>query len=338
MTIILPDWPTAYGLPAGTGKIRMVPEDFIVEEILSFTPSGSGEHSFLQIQKRGENTEYIARQLAQFAKVRQRDIGYAGLKDRHALTTQWFSVWLPGVAEPDWRAFNTDGVQVLQHIRHARKLKRGVLAANRFTIIIRDWGGEVNKAEEKLNLIKANGLPNYYGEQRFGYQGQNVNKAATMFNGWRVNREQRSLYLSAARSYLFNKILAIRVKNGAWNRALTGDIFQFDRSKSYFKSQQPDAEIFDRLAAKTIHPTGALWGKGEPDMCGEALSIEQGVIGEYRELAEGLINAGIESDRRALRVNVDDLSWFVNPGRIELSFSLPAGSYATALLRELIKL
>ncbi len=338
MTIILPIWPYAYGSPSGTGKIRVVPEDFIVEETLSFETSGSGEHVFLQIQKSGENTEYVARQLAKFANIRQRDIGYAGLKDRHALTTQWFSVWLPGKAELDWSAFVNDHIKVMQTMRHARKLKRGVLSGNRFKILIRDWQGDPAKIFNQLELIKTNGIPNYYGEQRFGRYGQNVNQALTMFSGTSVNRDQRSIYLSAARSFLFNQILAFRVKNNTWNQALPGDTYQFSGSKSCFKSQNADAEILRRVDEKIIHPTGVLWGKGEADVSGDALEIEQTVIDQYVELAQGLINAGLEKDRRTLRVNVDDLSWEIDEKKLRLSFSLPAGSYATALLRELIQL
>ena len=210
-TIEIPVWPYVYGQPSGQGKIRSVPEDFIVKENLAFEPSGAGEHAFLQIEKTGENTDYVARQLARFANVRQRDVSFAGLKDRHAVTTQWFSVWLPGKADPDWTQFETDSMKVLQSVRHARKLKRGVLSGNSFKLIIRDWQGDQDKTIRQLEAIKANGIANYYGAQRFGNEGQNVNKALAMFQGAKVGREQRSLYLSAARSYLFNQILAYRV-------------------------------------------------------------------------------------------------------------------------------
>jgi tRNA pseudouridine13 synthase len=190
-----------------------------------------------------------------------------------------------------------------------------------------------------LSSIKANGIANYYGEQRFGNQGQNVNKALAMFKGDKVGREQRSLYLSASRSYLFNQILSERVATGSWNKAFSGDTFMFDRSNSTFKSQLPDAEILHRVEAKTIHPTGVLWGKGEADVSAEALAIEQKIIDDYVELAEGLLAFGVEKARRALRVNVDSLDWqFSNKTTLKLSFTLPAGSYATSVLREVIGL
>lgn len=338
MTTNLPTWPYVYGNPTGRGKIRTLPEEFMVEELLAFTPSGEGEHVFLRIQKTGENTDYVARQLARFAGVRQRDIGYAGLKDRHAVTTQWFSVWLPGKADLAWESFSSATINIIDITRHARKLKRGVLAGNRFQLLIRDWQGDSAQTIAQLEAIKANGIANYYGEQRFGHDGQNVEKALAMFAGKPVGREQRSLYLSAARSYLFNHILSHRVINGSWNKPLPGDTFLFDGSQSCFKSEQPDDAIVQRVVAKAIHPSGVLWGKGGHEVVGEALVIEQRVIAEYPDVAKGIAGFGADSGRRALRVNVDDLTWaFVDEGTLQLDFTLPAGSYATAVLREIIK-
>ncbi len=337
MNIETPIWPYAYGSPSGAGKLRTLPEDFIVHENLSFEPSGSGEHAFLQLQKTDENTDYVARQLAKFAMVRQRDVGYAGLKDRHAITTQWFSVWLPGKLEMDWATFETANIKILAVTRHARKLKRGVLTGNSFKVTVRNWHGDPENTTRQLTLIESNGIPNYYGEQRFGNQAQNVNKAMAMFKGEKVKREQRSLYLSAARSYLFNQLLSVRVSTGTWNQALAGDTFMFDCSKSCFKSQMPDPEILRRVDAKTIHPTGVLWGKGEIDVAGDALAAEQNTIDNHCELAQGLVASGVEKARRPLRVNVEKLEWqFVDPTTLRLSFTLPAGSYATSLLREII--
>jgi tRNA pseudouridine13 synthase len=337
MSIEIPIWPYVYGSPSGTGKLRTSAEDFIVDENLSFEPSGTGEHCFLLIQKKGENTDFVARQLAKFAGVRQRDIGYAGLKDRHAVTTQWFSVWLPGKADPHWNALETDNLKILHTVRHARKLKRGVLSGNRFKITIRDWRGDQLHTNGQLDLIKSNGIANYYGEQRFGIQGQNINKALAMFNGVKPHREQRSLYLSAVRSYLFNQILGHRVLANNWNLALAGDVFMFDHSKSCFKSLLPDAEILRRLEDKSIQPTGVLWGEGEVDVSADALAVEQTVIENNSELAQGLVANKVEKARRALRVNVENLEWhFTDNTTLQLSFTLPAGCYATSLLREII--
>ncbi len=335
--IEIPVWPYVYGGPSGTGKIRSIAQDFIVKENLSFEPSGAGEHAFLHIQKQGENTEYIARQLSRFANVRQRDVSYAGLKDRYALTAQWFSVWLPGKADPDWAQFDSDSIKVLHAVRHARKLKRGVLSGNSFKLVIRDWQGDRTKTVRQLELIKAKGIANYFGSQRFGNEGQNVNKALALFDGAKVGREQRSIYLSAARSYLFNLILADRVAQNNWNQSLTGDSYQFDLSHSCFQSDQPDADIIRRLADKDIHPTGVLWGRGDADVSADALAIEQAVIQAHQALAQGLIANAVDRDRRALRVNVQDLYWqFIDDITLELGFTLAAGSYATSVLREII--
>lgn len=330
-------WLFVYGGPSGEGKIRVTADDFVVNESLSFVPDGKGEHVFLQIEKRHENTDYVAGQLAKFSGVARRDVGYAGLKDRHARTTQWFSVWLPGKEEPDWAAFNTETVTVLQTVRHHKKLRPGALSHNAFQITVRDWSGDRESLEKRLQLIKTHGIANYFGEQRFGHGGQNVAKALAMFQGQRVKREQRSIYLSAARSYLFNCILALRIEQGNWNQALPGDALMLDGSHSFFKCALPDADIEQRIATGKLHPTGTLWGKGRIEISGAALALEEQVIAAYPELATGLESAGVDCERRALRVNVADLEWeFIAANEWLLRFSLPAGSYATSVLREVV--
>jgi tRNA pseudouridine13 synthase len=330
-------WPFVYGGPSGQGKIRATADDFVVNESLSFTPDGAGEHVFLQIEKCNENTDYVAGQLAKFSGVAKRDVGCAGLKDRHARTRQWFSVWLPGKAEPDWAAFNSDSVTVLQAVRHGKKLRTGALSGNDFQIVVRDWSGDRERLTQQLQAIKNRGIANYFGEQRFGHGGQNVAKALAMFQGQRVKREQRSIYLSAARSFLFNRILALRVEQDNWNRVLPGDALMLDGSHSYFKCEAPDADIEQRMAAGKLHPTGALWGRGRPDVSCAALDFETQAIAAYPELASGLENGGVDMDRRALRVTIAGIQWeFIAANALLLRFSLPAGSYATAVLREVI--
>ena len=327
----------AYGGAAAQGLLKSQTDDFIVEELLPFQPEGQGEHSFLYIEKCHENTEYVARVLARHAGVRQRDIGFAGLKDRHGRTRQWFSIWLPGKSDPDWRALNSEQLQILTVSRHPRKLKRGVLEANRFQIRIRDWQGDVDKTQQQLESIAKQGYPNYFGEQRFGFQGRNLEKALAMFAGQRVKPEMRSLYLSAVRSFLFNQILSLRVEAANWNQGINGDVFQLANSHSFFASAAIDEVLKQRLESFDIHPAGALWGKGESAATAESFSIEQRIIEAYPLFAEGLMKAGVEQDRRALRVVPLNLSWeFEAADSLLLSFQLPAGSYATALLREIV--
>lgn len=337
-SIAIPVWPYAFGGPSGTGKIRTSPEDFIVDELLPFEPSGDGEHVFLLIRKTGENTEYVARQLARFAGVRQRDVSYAGMKDRHAVTTQWFSVWLPGKEDPDWSGIASETIEILEAKRHARKLKKGVLSGNRFELLIRDWQGDRVRLDDQLNRIKSNGVPNYFGEQRFGREGQNVVNALAMFDGAKVKREQRGIYYSAVRAFLFNHVLAERVERGDWNKPIAGDAMVFDRAHGFFKTDRIDETIEKRTEAGEIHSTGVLWGNGVSDVSGETAMLEQAVIDRFERLANGLIEAGLESARRALRFNVPDLHWqFEGDDRLKLVFTLPAGSFATALLREIIE-
>jgi tRNA pseudouridine13 synthase len=334
----LPLWAKAYGGAQSTGIIRNVADDFIVNEIQSFELSGEGEHAFLQIEKCHENTDYIARLLARFAKVRQRDVSYAGLKDRHARTTQWFSVWLPGKPDLDWSKLNSDSLKILQATRHSRKLKRGSLAGNEFILKIRHWQGDKKIIEQQLTQIKKQGVPNYFGEQRFGRNGANINKALALFRGVKLSRNLRGLYLSAARSYLFNQIVSLRVENTTWNQALKGDLLMFTDSHSFFKADLFDSTVSERIKVLDIHPTAALWGKGELKTSQTMAELEQKVATENSDIAEGLVKLGLEQGRRAMRSQVKNLQWqFIDAECLELKFSLNAGSYATAVLREIVE-
>ena len=217
--------PYAYGKPAASGRIKTHPDDFRVDELLAFTPSQDGEHVYLQIEKVGENTEYTARQLARFADVPSLDIGYAGLKDRQGRTRQWFSIRFPRNAEPDWSLFATPTVCIVQTARHRSKLKRGDLAGNRFDLTIRDLTGPLAEIDRRITLIAEGGVPNYFGPQRFGKGGGNLESARDLLFGTLKVRDRhlRGLYLSAARSELFNRILSLRVERGLWNRPTEGD-------------------------------------------------------------------------------------------------------------------
>lgn len=333
----LPHWALSYGGAQSTGVIRSSVDDFIVNEIQSFELSGEGEHAFLHIEKCNENTDFIARLLSRFAGVRQRDVSYAGLKDRHARTTQWFSVWLPGKPDPDWSELNSDTLKVLHVARHSRKLKRGSLAGNQFILKIRDWQGDKAILEQQLNLIKQQGVPNYFGEQRFGREGANINKALALFAGEKLSRNLRGMYLSAARSYLFNQIVSLRVQNKTWNQAVEGDLLMFTDSHSFFKVDLLDASIEERITTLDIHPTAALWGRGELETSASIYDLEQHIADQHTDIASGLVKFGLEQDRRAMRSKVKDLQWkFLDSDCLELQFSLNSGSYATAVFREIV--
>ncbi|MCK4492796.1 MAG: tRNA pseudouridine(13) synthase TruD [Methylococcales bacterium] len=328
----LPRWAYAYGTPSATGVIKTNVDDFVVEERLPFKPDGEGEHAFIQIEKQGENTDYVARALARISGVRQRDIGFAGLKDRHARTTQWFSIWLPGKEDPDWTEVETDGIKILQTSRHSRKLKRGALVGNQFQITVRNFSGDQKACEQQLEKIKTEGFPNYFGEQRFGREGKNISTALALFDGTqKIKRQQRGIYLSAARSFLFNEILSHRIQTHCWNQALDGDVLMFSGSNSYFKITSVDEGIIKRVENQALHPTACLYGKGD------LLAIETTIMSKQAKLALGLLKFGLEADRRVLRIVPQNMQWqFLDSQQLQLRFFLNAGSYATALLREVI--
>lgn len=328
--------PFAHGEPPLSGRMRVTPEDFVVEEILGYAASGDGEHVLLNVQKRGANTDWVARELARFAGVPPLAIGYAGLKDRHALTTQAFSVQLAGKPEPDWSRFPHAEVVVLGSARHQRKLKRGALAGNRFTLVLRDVQGDHALAERRLAAIAAHGVPNYFGAQRFGRGGANVERAKAMFAGKRVDRATRSMLVSAARSQIFNEVLAARVLADSWDRPLDGEIWCLAGSRTWFGPEPWDATLARRLAAGDIHPSGPLWGQGDTPANGAVGELECRQAAANEALVAGLAAARLEHDRRALRLLAGGLEWtWLDEDMLRLGFSLPPGAYATVVMREL---
>lgn len=330
------DLPFAHGGAPLTGRLRVTPEDFIVEEMSGYTADGEGEHVLLDVEKRDANTQWVARELARFAGVKPMAVGFAGLKDRHAVTRQAFTVQLAGRPEPDWSAFPHEEVRILSSARHRRKIKRGALAGNRFTLVLREVEGDHEQAEQVLKAMLARGVPNYFGKQRFGHGGSNVERARGLFAGQRVNRTTRSLLISAARSKLFNDVLAERVRRDVWDQALDGEIWCLDGSRSWFGPETFTPSLQQRLADGDIHPSGPLWGRGDLPTQGEVRAIEEAVIEADAELADGLERVGLEQDRRALRLQPKDLAWqWLAEDVLELQFTLPPGAYATVVVREL---
>ena len=322
-----------------SASIREQVDYFQVDEKLPFEPDGEGGHVWLQIRKRGMNTDWVAKLLAEFAQVPPVDIGYAGMKDRHAVTMQWFSIKTEGRVEPDWSQFEQEGIEIVQQTRHGKKLKRGVLEGNWFSLRLTDCLGDKALWQHSLEAIQQYGVPNYFAEQRFGHNGNNLARADHWFATGRApkKRNQKSIYLSAARSWLFNLVLNERLQQSNWNRHLQGDVMLLSGTKgSVFHVEQEDATIQPRLDTMDIHPTGPMWGRGRAIVSGECLALEQAALSEWQDWQAGLERAGLEQSRRALRLFPQDFEWqFLEGDQLSLRFFLPSGCYATAVMREL---
>ena len=315
MTEFLLDFPRAYGPLTATAIFRAQPEDFQVDEELGYLPSGVGEHVFLHVCKRGENTAWVAEKIAELAKVNVMDIGYCGRKDRHAVTAQWFSVYLPKTPEPDWSLLNTESIQLLSVSRHQHKLRRGEHQQNNFVIRLRDVQTvDRNLLQQKIDMVLAQGVPNYFGEQRFGRGGNNLREAqAILVDGKRYrDKQKRGLMLSAARSYLFNKVLAARVLASNWMSKLDGEVNELS--------------------------SGPLWGRGRPLVSGDLLELEQSALADWAAWCNGLEHAGLSQERRALQLIPYNPRWNWDGDDVVMYFSLDAGEFATAVLQELFLL
>ncbi len=335
----LPRLAYAWSQPEVTGLIRETPADFRVREQLRFEPSGAGEHWLIRIEKTNCNTLWVQSRLAEFARVRPMDVGFAGMKDRRAVCEQWFSVLNPPGPAIDWRQLNLPGVRVLESERHQRKLRRGKLEGNHFAIRIRGLEGDLDSLSEKLAKIAAEGVPNYFGRQRFGRNAANLELAQAVLSGKRrrVSRQKRQFALSAARSLIFNVVLTRRVENGTWNRILDGDVAGLTGSRSYFCVDELTDEIRLWEQRKDIHPTGPLWGTGDLAGSGQPRELEEQVGKEHQTLTAGLARERARHARRKLRMMVDNLRWKLEGNDLKLECFLGPGGYATTLLRELVK-
>ncbi len=360
----------AYGQPDCQGIYKVIPEDFRVEEQIAYELSGEGEHLWCWVEKTGENTDWVLQQLAKWAGVSPSKVGVAGQKDRHAVTRQWFSIQLPVLIDPKVDDFKVKNVTILKTIRHQRKLQTGGLSGNRFTVVIRNiqpiQGGEtdvIQSLQARLNLIKERGVPNYYGEQRFGLHGRNVKQGEKLLAGElpKVKRNQKSMFLSAIRSWMFNVLLSQRIKLQNWNQLLPGEVLQLEGSNKWFV-EDGSTDLAERVNTLDVHPTGALFGKGILPTEKSALEIEQNIAKSFKIWIAGLDEYGVKQDRRALRLLPLDLEWqwiassaesadalsvafdkvslesdWRSAPVLQLSFSLRSGSYATMVMRELLQ-
>lgn len=333
--------PFAHGTPVCNAMLRAAPEDFQVEEILGFEPGGEGEHCFLLVRKRNQNTAWVAGQLAQAAGVREDAVSYAGLKDRRAVTTQWFCVHLPTRRLPDFSAVWNDDITLLQQTWNARKLKRGAHQGNRFVITLRQVIGDRDAIEARLQEMVAHGVPNYVGPQRFGHGHANLAAGEALLSGRPKRRlnHRESLALSAVRSALFNRVLGLRVAQGSWGACLPGDVLMLDGRNSFFRPEPGDAQLEQRLATLQVHPTGPLFGRGAGAVTADVAALEQDVAAACGGLAEALAAFGLEAQRRALRLRLAEFGHqWLDDGSLRLAFALPSGAFATSVLRELARL
>lgn len=332
------DPPRAHGTPPVTGRLRAAPEDFIVDEDLGFAPDGEGAHFLLRVRKRGANTEFVARELARHARTRPPEVGFAGLKDRNAVATQWFTVPRGTLQAQDWTSLTHPEFEVLEAHAHRRKLRRGALAGNRFRLCIRELGGERAKLEQRVATLNAQGVPNYFGEQRFGRDGGNLTRA---FDWAASGEEPRAradvgFALSAARSAIFNAVLAERVARGDWRVLLDGDVANLQGSGSVFAVPGVDETLRQRAAELDLHPTGPLWGAGDSMAGGAVRELEREVADSFQPLASLLEREGLRAERRSLRLKVEELRASVEGDTLTLQFRLDPGAFATTVLRELM--
>ncbi len=325
---------------AATGTIRTEPEDFVVKEMNDVVFTEKGEHLWLLVEKTNSNTAWVATQVASACKVPARQVGFAGQKDRHAVTYQWFSVQLPKITDlTEIKNQLPKEVQIIEHHWHQSKIKKGQLKGNAFQILIRDIIGDESNIEQNIERIKEQGVPNYFGPQRFGHDLGNIQKAQDWFAGKiRVNnRNLRSLLISSARSHIFNLIVAERIKKSIWNQVIDGDIMQLNGSHSWFHSKDASLEKLDqRLEENDIHLTAAMWGEDPVQSDGECADLEQNTADQFQTYKQGFQQHRVKQDRRAIRVLPEDFNYQWTEGnQLQMAFKLPAGAFATGVLREI---
>lgn len=330
-----------YGKPQSCGLLRSKMSDFKVFEKLPFEPCGEGEHLLVHIRKTGTNTLFVARQLAKYFNVKEQLVSYAGLKDRFAVTEQWFGVHLPGKEVFDLSDLVIEGVDILSYQRHNKKLRTGTLTGNHFEIILREVTA-IKAFTERWHNIVTGGVPNYFGEQRFGIDGGNIEKAIALFSGYKVkDKKKRGIYLSAARSSIFNQVINKRILERSFDQLLSGDVLMLSGTQSVFLVDEISDELEQRFREKDVDITAPMWGAGELMTSLEPLAIEQKVANDNSVLSLGLPRFGLKQERRRIRLSVSDtdielINADTDSHSVKVKFFLPPGCYATTVLRELL--
>jgi tRNA pseudouridine13 synthase len=335
------DPPRLLGRPIGTARFKSAHEDFLVEEILGFEPTGEGEHCLVWLEKIDRNSNDVASEIAKKLGLRRRLVNHCGLKDRVGITRQWFSIHIPGAASPIAADLNSDGVRVLNITRHLRKLRRGCHRGNRFRVRLRDCTFTREAAWERWESIVDRGVPNYFGPQRFGRDGGNIDLVRRFMSGEVEvrDRDLRGLLISAARSFLFNACVGRRVRSGTWDAPLDGEVFGFADKRSLVVPENRRGDEFERVRKGTLEMTAPLWGQGELMSVADVRKLEQGIADSYPELSAGLARLNLVQERRVMRLKpqLAAIQW-ESESTLVLSFELPTGTYATTLLRELAEL
>lgn len=326
-----------YGKPTTHGLYKQQFQDFIVIEELGFQLTGEGEHVLVYLEKKDCNTVFVAEQLAKYVGISAKNVSYAGLKDRQAVTQQWFSLHMPGKETPDFSKFDLTGCRILQITRHNKKLKIGALKGNRFKIILRNLTDNI---EPKLNTIKQYGVPNYFGEQRFGRDQNNITQAKKWATGEISvkDRKKRGFYLSAARSAIFNDIVSQRIKQNIQQTVLDGDILQLSKSNSWFLSKTDELSLLQqRLQNGETNITAPMVGDSPLGTTSVALEFETNCLKHWSCFEELFKKERMETIRRSILLRPEQLEWqWIGENDIEINFYLPSGCYATSVLRELI--
>lgn len=332
------DWSYAYGKPESTAQFKLEPEDFQVTELCDETFSGDGEHILLKIEKRGVTTEEVVKSLGRLINKSPKLISYAGLKDRQALTIQWLSVHAPGEVIPGIESLSAPGWKVIESTRHNKKLKPGFLTGNHFKIKLKNISAKESLLQ-RIEQIKLTGVPNYFGEQRFGREGGNLARAKEMLLDNRKVKDRflKGMYYSAARSWFYNLILSKRVALGNWNLPLQGDVMQLSGSNSIFTVTNIEEEIVQRIKEKDLSPASPLPGKSKNKVEGEALALIHTVYEDWQPWLTGLEKHGLEEAWRSNILTPQQIEYSFSEDIMELSFVLPAGCYATTVLRELVQ-
>lgn len=333
--------PRLHGTSLGKARFKSRPEDFQVEEVLGWQPSGTGEHCFLWIEKSGWNTNDVAAELARRLQIRKRQISHCGLKDKNAITRQWFSIHLPGIKSPTAEELEINGIRILNITRNSRKLRRGVHRGNRFTIRLRECNFSATELETRWNHIVARGVPNYFGSQRFGRQGSNIDQALQLAVGELEIRDRlvRGILLSALRSFLFNAVVGQRVLDGSWDKPLVGEIYGFADNRSIVLPERQTGNEPERVQNGDLELTAPLWGEGALLSQGAVKKLEHSTATQHKRIADALTSAGLQQQRRVIRLTPisPQLEWEA-PQTLLLQFELPKGTYATAIILELIDL